>query len=331
MAKVILHIGTHKTATTTIQDMFAANAKLLARHGVIYPKLGKATGHHGLAMDWNRWLPKIYEAGGSIAALEKLARDYGQTESTVFLSSEELSRGAASERVDFTAIRQALRGFAEVEVICVLREQAQYLQSIYLEVSKKRAPPRPPLVLASMLREDMVEGLWTDYNLLYDHLLTAFAPEEITFLDFDETRRAEGGILGAMLARLAPNLDLSELKLVNDGRSNTSPPPLPAWAANIVAEPHVAPDWLIQAMSGALQAQFGEGRRSLLWTRDEVATLQSYALEHNSRLAARRAAIQPGFQIAAAAPRSDAIHREDMTAEFWVRANRWTFASKRAG
>ena len=31
MARLVLHIGTHKTATTTIQNTLAANARLLAR------------------------------------------------------------------------------------------------------------------------------------------------------------------------------------------------------------------------------------------------------------------------------------------------------------
>ena len=329
MAKVVLHIGTHKTATTTLQDMFALNAALLAQHGVIYPKLGRAAGHHGLVMDWNR-LPKVYELpGGSIASLKRIARDHVAEPGTVFLSSEEFSRASPGARVDFAAVREALAPFEAIEVVCVLREQWQFVQSIYLEVSKSRVPPRPPQFVEAVLREDMAEGLWTDYNLLYDHLLASFAPEEISFLDYDACRRAEGGILGHFLARLGVPVAAADLEQVNEGRSNTSPPALPAWAANIVAEPQLAPAWLVEAMAGAFTAQFGEKARGVLWTRDEFATLQAYAAERNGRLAERRAAVQPDFALSASTPGERGIHREDLRADFWMRGNRWTFAAAR--
>lgn len=88
MAKVVIHIGTHKTATTTIQDTFSQNAKLLRQHGVIYPRLSRFTGHHGLVSDWGR-LPKVYDLpGGSKAALRQIANEHGAGDHTVFLSSE---------------------------------------------------------------------------------------------------------------------------------------------------------------------------------------------------------------------------------------------------
>lgn len=331
MAKVVLHIGTHKTATTTIQDMFAHNAKLLAAHGLIYPRIGRATGHHGLVMDWNK-LPKIYElSGGSLANLHQIAQTHGDGDHTVFLSSEEFSRGAEAARVDFAAVRDALERFDEIEIVCVLREQWQFVQSIYLEVSKTSIPLRPPVFVETVLRDDMVEGLWTDYNLIYDHLLTAFQPSQITLLDYDTCRRAEGGILGKLLGHLGIGLDPAQLELVNDGRSNASPKPLPAWAANVIAEPRVAPGWLIEATEGAFEAQFGQKTRSYLWTREEFRSLRDYALEKNTRLSDRVSKGQ-GTASKAFAPyvtnqHEDDIYREDLRADFWLRTNRWSFGT----
>ena len=59
MARVVLHIGTHKTATTTLQDTLATNRALLAEQGIVYPSIGRATGHHTLATHWID-LPKVY-------------------------------------------------------------------------------------------------------------------------------------------------------------------------------------------------------------------------------------------------------------------------------
>jgi len=334
MARVVLHIGTHKTATTTIQDMFAHNADLLARHGLIYPRIGKATGHHGLTMDWNHALPPVYSLyRGSIGTLRRVAEKHADSDSTVFLSSEEFSRGSPEGRVDFTAIRQALAPFDRIEVVCVLREQWQFIQSVYHEVSRRMIPPRPPALLAAVLSDNILDGLWTDYNLLYDHLLQALSPDEITFLDFDRCRKAPGGIIGAMLAHLGVPLEPSKLQLVNDGQSNRSPVALAAFAANVIAEPAAAPPWLVDAATGAYEVQFGKGTTCRLWTREEYGSLLAYAAERNGRLAARLALVQPGFAINASAPPGNGqVFREDLTGEFWMRAARWTFAgARRAG
>lgn len=336
MARVVLHIGTHKTATTTLQDTFAHNAALLAQHGVIYPVMGKATGHHGLVMDWNP-LPAVYALpDGSIATLTRIAADHASGDQTVFLSSEEFSRGGLPGSVDFGAVRAALSGFERIEVVCVLREQWQFVQSVYLEVSKSHPPLRPSQIVDTILAEDMIEGLWTDYTLLYDHLLGAFAPDEITFLDFDRCRAAPGGILGAMLTHLGTDLSAEALELVNGGRSNPSPQPLPGWAANIICDPVHAPPWVVAATTGAFRVQFGPQARSRIWTREECRILQDYAARCNAGLAYRLAPWQPGFTVTAspmptaAEPGTD-IFREDVPADFWMRCSRWLFAARRAG
>ncbi len=333
MARVVLHIGTHKTATTTIQDMFAHNAALLAEHGLIYPALGRATGHHGLVMDWNKGLPPAYALkDGALGTLRHIAKSYADGDQTVFLSSEEFSRGNENGRPDFLAIREALSQLDRIEIVCVLREQWQFIQSIYLEVSKARQPQRPPQTFQTVLAENMLEGLWTDYSLLYDHLLQSFAPDEITFLDFDQIRHAPGGVLGQMLRHLGLRLSVKDLAVVNGGRSNPSPGALANWAANIIAEPGVAPFWLIKAVTGAFEVQFGGTRPNCIWTREERRALADYAARCNAQLTQRLALHQPGFMVTCTADADDqmspggaGVYREDISTEFWVRTNRWIF------
>ena len=196
MSRVVLHIGTHKTATTTIQDTFWTNSELLARHGVVYPRQGRVTGHHGLVFDWGR-LPEVYRLeAGSRRTLAQIAEDHAGGDLTVFLSSEEFSRGDPRGAVDFAEVRSILAPFGRIEVICTLRPQWQFLQSVYLELSKKMLPPRPPQMVAPVIEKGMFAGLWIDYNLLLDRLETVFAPDEIALVDFETARRGEGGILG---------------------------------------------------------------------------------------------------------------------------------------
>ena len=245
MSKVVLHIGTHKTATTTIQDMFHKNAPLLEKHGLIYPRIGRVTGHHGLAYDWSA-LPPVYKLdSSSLDAFGWIAREYADRDATVFLSSEEFSRDNPKASVDFAAVRERLAPFDEIEVICVLRTQWQFIQSIYLELSRRNNPPRPSTIAKPAIEKGTSMGLAVDYNLILDRLEKVFAPEEITLLDFKTCSQAEGRIIGTLLRHLDIDLKAEALELVNDGVSNKSPHPLATWISNVAVEPASAPDWLL--------------------------------------------------------------------------------------
>lgn len=329
MAKVVIHIGTHKTATTTIQDVFAHNAAVLKRHGVIYPQLSRVNGHHGLVGSWIP-LPDIYELPkGGPSTLEWISDVYGKGEHTVFLSSEEFSRGDARRQVDFTEVRRLLSGFDQIEIVCVLRQQWQFIQSIYLQISKERTPPPPPTLVRSAVGQGMVDGLWADYNLLYDHLLKAFSPDEISFLDFESCRRHAGGVLGAMLSHLKTGLRRDDLELVHGGNSNPSPLSLPALAANIIAAPNLAPPWLLEATTGAFRVEFGENAKPCLFSKGEYSRLLAHFGPKNDRLIERLKAVQPGFELTGSGPNEAFIYRDAINSSYWMRCNRWMFAHLR--
>jgi hypothetical protein len=328
MAKVILHIGTHKTATTTIQDMFWTNAALLAEHGVIYPRFNKITGHHGLVYDWGT-LPEVYKLPqGSRGALAEIARDYAKGDHTVFLSSEEFSRGHATGAVDFAELREILKDFDQIEVVCVLRTQWEFMQSVYLELSKKWQPPRPPVLVENALSNGMIAGLWVDYNGLLSQLEKVFAPEEITFLDFNTCRAAPGGILEVMLKHIGCPIGVEALQQVNDGASNVSPMSIAAWVANLLAEPKVAPPWLVQRCTNVLHLEKGDDIKPCLFTQDEFARLKTHFDAANAKLRERRQAVQPDFQISPADASKITLFRNGLTQAYWIKMLRVFVAEK---
>ena len=120
MSKLILHVGTHKTATTTIQDILALNRKKLAKNGLIFPKMGRKSGQHGLVADWIALPEEYLFEEGSVAALKALSRDYANSDKTLFLSSEEFSRGDPNQHVDLATIRDLCSGFDEFQEAGVL-------------------------------------------------------------------------------------------------------------------------------------------------------------------------------------------------------------------
>lgn len=328
MARVILHIGTHKTATTTIQNTFAANRALLARHGVIYPDLGRAAGQHGLVMHWLP-LPTVFALPGGAAAgwarVAALAREGG----TVFLSSEEFSRGQPLPRVDLAELRRLLAGFEGVEVLCTLRDQLSYLQSIYLEVSKKHVPPPWPVFLGNSLASGFGAGLFLDFNMLDDFLRSEFARDEIRYLDFASSQIAPGGILGQVLRAAGTTLTPADLRAVDNGAANVSPDPLAAWAANQIAAPYPALPDLVALASATLREELEEDVRTTVYTRAEEGRLLAHFTPLNARFVDRVAEADPDFRLTMPPPARKRMYREDVGPAFWVRMARRLHAQHR--
>ena len=332
MARLVLHIGTHKTATTTIQDTFHANRDLLVQHGVIYPALGNHSGHHGLLTDWIA-LPLAYDLpDGGIGTLQALAAEYVDSDVTLLLSSEEFSRGGgAGGQVDMAALAEIFDGFESISLICFLREQWQFLQSVYLEVARSRVPPRPPVLIEQAFQTGMVDGLWCDYLALYDHLKSGFHPKDIHFVDFNTARAAPGGVLGVMLSFLDLPFGVEALSMVNNGVSNISPRALPTWAGLVIAGENPADDNLFSAVQEAFDLEFGPAVESCLFTRSEIKGLADHFQTVNSTLVERHMQFQPGFEISVTTLQDTLLYREDVTTSFWVRAARRIYLSGKAG
>ena len=321
MAHVVLHIGTHKTATTTVQDTFAANAKLLERHGIHYPSIGRSSGHHGLVCDWSALAPFYRLPEGSRAAFRNLARKYADKEGTLFLSSEEFSR-CGEGHVNLAEIRELLGPFETIRVVCVLREQWQFLQSVYLELAKNKTPQPPPQLVRTAIRAGTGGGLFIDYNLLLDRLEKVFDPEAIVLVDYLTAREAPGGILGTVLRVVGSELDAGDLKQVNGGRSNVSPMPLASWTASILAQPKAAPPWLVNRCADLLKEMFGDDVTTCIFSRQELTMLRNHFDPLNLRLSERRSEVQPDFGMSATEPPRGTKFRGAIDAQFWSRIAR---------
>ncbi len=318
MARLIIHVGTHKTATTTIQKTFFANRKLLARYGLLYPDIGRTPGHHGLVTDWVNLPPVFHLPGGSEAAWKKLVRQTADGDHTVFLSSEEFSRGHPRSRIDLPTIRSWLDPFEDIRVICTLRDQVSFLQSIYLEISKKNAPPYWGGFLAAAIRNGYGAGLFLNYLELDDHLRSAFAEDEIEYLDYATVCQGPG-ICARMLERAGCDMDPGLLKTdAETGQANVSPDPLSSWVAGMIARPKVADSALIDLVREKLAASFDEDRKTTLYVRNEIKKLQRHVAPWNEELHERLATRQPEFRLSAPDYPDSLAYRSDLKTAFWI-------------
>ncbi|MEZ5503784.1 MAG: hypothetical protein R3E50_14405 [Halioglobus sp.] len=127
--QVVLHIGTDKTGSTSIQNTLFLNRDWLADRSIYVPStgLGEGNGHATL-------LSRLDTAElASLAAELETARANGMAQA--LLSWE----GMASFRFGRSKIRRlvAALGAVEVRVLVYLREQAQIIQSGHLQQVKR--------------------------------------------------------------------------------------------------------------------------------------------------------------------------------------------------
>jgi hypothetical protein len=325
MSRIILHVGTHKTGTTTVQDSMALNRERLAARGLVFPVAGPNAGQHALVTRWID-LPERYR--GRRPALETwrtLAARHAGGDAAVFVSSEEFSRNHPT-RVDMRELAGLVADFDRRTVVCVLRNQLAYLQSIYLQVTRRSRGPTVEAFVNKALRTHHANGVMLDYGALYDHLLSGFGADEIVFLSFEAAVRDPGGLLGHLLAGVGlPGIADGLAPLTS--ASNVSPEPLASWAANQIATPRVADRGLTAQALAALRETFGAEVRSTIYSRPEVARIAAHFGPLNAAFEARYREVNPDFALAPLALSPDLLYRGQLTApQFWIRFGRRVYS-----
>ncbi len=189
LMKIHLHIGTHKTGTTSIQAFAHENADLLLRHGVYWPDpirlLARKQQHVVL-----RRLLQHGDIGTASRFVSEALKDADAAGAhTLLISSEGFSNAQEDE------IAQLLKMFEghEVWLVAYFRNIYGYARSAFLQ-HMKYASKRPPLSLT-------VSAI--QRNLDYDALLARWRrllPEAA--LDIRSYDREKANLVPAFFARL---------------------------------------------------------------------------------------------------------------------------------
>ncbi len=283
MSKVVLHIGTHKTGTTTLQATFDDKREELASAGLVYPDLPNQ--HHGLVVPWVK-VPDVHNyPDGAEANWRSIAKENADSDRLVLISSEELSRFSAGKfAVDFEQIKAWLKPFDEVEVVCMLRDQLSLIQSVFFQVFRPKGGRNWNEFLEGCLAEDQAFGVFLDYGQLYDALLESFSEEEITFLPF----RPDGKTVNPTHTLLT-YLGFEQLcKSMPDLTANKSDAPLPIFLSALINRP----DGIDNGIAGALDDVFG-GRRTVIYSANEIKSVSDYFNPKNEAFLARYSGLKP--------------------------------------
>ncbi len=201
--RLVLHIGTSKTGTTTLQWACDSARERLAARGVLYP-----------ALDLHQPVPKhqwlvhdLFAGGGGLAArLARVADAAAAARAhTVLLSSE----GVYHHWTDFApaaraALPAALAPF-DVLVWCVVREPVAFALSVYAQLAKN--PPMPGCPYATTeAPETLAENPWfarrLDYAGCVAELDALFGAERVRL-----SRYEDGDILAQARALLGVDAD----------------------------------------------------------------------------------------------------------------------------
>jgi hypothetical protein len=133
MRKCFLHIGTHKTGTTSLQAMLAARYDELQQHGFLYPRAGRGptAAHHNIAME----LSGATRFRSDLGTIEDLINEIDGTQNHIVLSSEEFcSTAYQPEFMDFVARLQ--QSGLDVSLVVYFRNQIDFMRSAYFEFLK---------------------------------------------------------------------------------------------------------------------------------------------------------------------------------------------------
>lgn len=128
LKRVILHIGRHKSGTSSIQHCLNRNVDLLSAAGILYPKHGRGgrVAHHDIAKALNPKLQQLQINPTQIA--EKILVERQKEEHTIIISSE-----AFQNICDLVNVKEFLKalGPENITIICYFREHLDYAIAAY--------------------------------------------------------------------------------------------------------------------------------------------------------------------------------------------------------
>lgn len=210
MARCILHIGTEKTATTSVQQTLFANIDRLAEHKIVYPRLGPQVPHSGLvvyvAQNKSRvedlFVDAGFPIGGSVRAFEgrmqrMLDAATRAAPDALFILSTEHAHSRLLDPAEVRRLRKFLRRyFDDIEIVVYLRRWDRVARSHY-STGLKNGETRAFDFAAYR------DGPYLDYAGLLDRWSAAFGADKLSVAIYEDAIRDGGSVVADFCRRFA--------------------------------------------------------------------------------------------------------------------------------
>ena len=216
---LLLHIGMHKTGTSSIQAFMDKNSDRLLARGILYPKTCSVFGgNHSPLCDAMVRDPRDDRWEG-LPGWEAFATECRQAGARTVVVSGELFSGRLRSRDHALRIRDQFLGlFGTITVIVYLRRQDEYARSMYMEAVKHG------FFNQGRLGKDFGETVrniadhQADYLRLIRVLDEVFGRDRLRIRVFEKGQLHPGGLLDDFLETCgiaAAGLDMDSPALVN--------------------------------------------------------------------------------------------------------------------
>lgn len=281
MVTKILHVGLHKTGTTTLQKTLKQSRAALSKVGFHYPSLRAIgekdmAGHHALG----RLLAEDHETHGprlQTFVAEQVSQM--RAEETLFLSTESFFRYTIRDHAGLNHlgarrryVEEMVRTFgADCEILLTVRRPDSFAMSVYQEAIKKTSQTR---TIQDYAASTQILNVGDNIDLFAEH----FA--KVHILVFEELIRDDRGLAAAVLDGI--NIDSGENLTVSKGALNVSLHPYLVEYKRLMN--HAKLD---REGSAALVEELGRLQETLPCLREKVALL---SLEERQAILNKRAA-----------------------------------------
>lgn len=148
MRKLILHVGRHKSGTSSLQRMLCENKEELLEHGYIYPELTRTPIAHHLLANYLKGSDTLTKS--ELEEVDNLITEIRSSKLNYLLSSEEFQNIHPKKVHAFFS-----RFFDEIKIVVYLREQVSYLLSSYAQ---------------AIQNQNITEDIYAYYNRVFSKL-----------------------------------------------------------------------------------------------------------------------------------------------------------------
>lgn len=183
MRKLILHVGVHRTGTTSTQKFMRENFQPLLKKGVLYP-FGVSRHDRVVRRLVRNEVPALKLARD----LERRAASHPSHVHTVVLSDEDMSMIR-----DFRVF-EPLKEMFDVKIVVSLRRQDLWLESWYLQNIKWQWNPALSHLTFDQFFARRAEFFWIDYAARFAHFEEVFGPGSVIAGVFEKADMPDGPI-----------------------------------------------------------------------------------------------------------------------------------------